>query len=47
MVNAIIQSGGSPKMTLYENTAHGSWYNAFEEINFLNGFILKQKNEKK
>jgi predicted peptidase len=35
MANAIIQSGGSPKMTLYENTAHGSWHNAFEEINFL------------
>ena len=43
MVNAIIQSGGSPKMTLYENTAHGSWYNAFEEINFLKWIHSKTK----
>jgi predicted peptidase len=46
MVNAIIQSGGSPKMTLYENTAHGSWHNAFEETNFLKWIHSKTKNEK-
>ena len=45
MVNAIIHSGGSPKMTLYENTAHGSWINAFDEKDFLKWFHSK-KNKK-
>ena len=46
MVNAIINSGGSPKMTLYENTAHGSWINAFEEQDFLKWFHSKKKIKK-
>ena len=35
MAKAIIEAGGSPKMTLYENTGHGSWDRAFAEKDFL------------
>ena len=35
MARAIIEAGGSPKMTLYENTGHGSWDSAFAEKDFL------------
>ena len=35
MARAIIEAGGSPKMTLYENTSHGSWDSAFAEKDFL------------
>lgn len=35
MARAIIAAGGSPKMTLYENTGHGSWTNAFAEKDLL------------
>ena len=35
MAKAIIESGGSPKMTLYENVKHGSWNNAIAEQDLL------------
>jgi predicted peptidase len=43
MANAIIESGGSPKMTLYENVGHDSWNNAFAEPNFLKWIHSKSK----
>jgi len=43
MVNAIIESGGSPKMTLYENVGHGSWGHAFAEENYLKWIHSKTK----
>jgi predicted peptidase len=43
MAKAIIESGGSPKMTLYENVGHGSWNNAFAEPNFLKWIHSKSK----
>ena len=46
MAKAIIEADGSPKMTLYENTGHGGWNNAFAEKKFLNGFTLNQTNNK-
>ena len=45
MAKAIIEAGGSPKMTLYENTGHGSWNNAFAEKNFLK-WIHSKSNKK-
>jgi predicted peptidase len=44
MAKAIIEAGGSPKMTLYENVSHGSWNNAFEEKDFLKWIHSKSKN---
>ena len=35
MARAIIESGGSPKMTLYADVDHNSWDNAFAEKDFL------------
>ena len=43
MAKAIIDSGGSPKMTLYENVNHGSWNNAFAEKDFLKWIHSKSK----
>ena len=45
MAKAIIEAGGSPKMTLYENTGHGSWNNAFEEKDFLKWIHSKSKTQ--
>ena len=43
MANAIIENGGSPKITFYENVGHDSWNNAFEEIDFLKWIHSKSK----
>ena len=43
MATAIIESGGSPKMTLYENVGHGSWDYAFAEKNYLKWIYSKVK----
>ena len=47
MAQAIIASGGSPKVTLYENVGHDSWNNAFAEPNFLKWIHSKSKNDNK
>ena len=43
MARAIIESGGSPKMTLYANVDHNSWDNAFAEKDFLKWIHSKTK----
>ena len=43
MVNALIELGGSPKMTLYENVGHNSWDYAFAEKNYLKWIYSKSK----
>tara|TARA_B100000427_G_scaffold92492_1_gene76309 strand:- start:11 stop:820 length:810 start_codon:yes stop_codon:yes gene_type:complete len=35
MINAIIDAGGSPKVTLYNNVKHNSWLNIFNDNRFL------------
>ena len=45
MAKAIISSGGSPRLTLYENVGHDSWNNAFNENNFLEWIHLQSKTE--
>ena len=35
MANAVIQAGGSPKLTLYNNVKHNSWLNIFRDPRFL------------
>jgi predicted esterase len=35
MAEALINYGGSPRITFYENVGHGSWNNAFAEKDFL------------
>ena len=47
MAKAIIESGGSPKITFYENVGHDSWNNAFNEKNFLKWIHSKSKNNEK
>ena len=44
MVKAIIKHGGSPKLTLYENVNHGSWYNVFEDPEYLEWLFSHTKN---
>ena len=46
MANAIIDSGGSPKITFYENVGHDSWNNAFSEEDFLKWIHSKSKKTK-
>ena len=43
MATAIIESGGSPKFTLFEDTGHDSWNNAFAEKDFLSWIHSKSK----
>ena len=44
MAKAIIENGGSPKITFYENTDHvGGWENAFAEKKFLKWIHSKTK----
>ena len=45
MANAIIDAGGSPKITFYENVGHDSWNNAFDEENFLKWIHSKTKKQ--
>ena len=46
MANAIIDAGGSPKITFYENVGHDSWNNAFSEEDFLKWIYSKSKKTK-
>ena len=45
MANAIIEAGGSPKITFYENVGHDSWNNAFAEEDFLKWIHSKTKKQ--
>ena len=44
MVKAIIKQGGSPKFTLYENVNHESWFNVFDDPNYLKWMFSFTKN---
>ena len=44
MVKAIIKHGGSPKFTLYENVNHESWFNVFDDPNYLKWMFSFTKN---
>ena len=44
MVKAIIKYGGSPKFTLYENVNHESWFNVFNDPNYLKWMFSFTKN---
>ena len=44
MVKAIIKNGGSPKFTLYENIKHDSWFNVFNDPNYLKWMYSFTKN---
>ena len=44
MAEAIIKHGGSPKLTFYENVRHESWFNVFEDPNYLDWLFSKSKN---
>lgn len=46
MATAIIEFGGSPKLTLFEDTGHDSWNNAFAEKDFLSWIHSKSKENK-
>jgi len=46
MATAIIESGGSPKFTLFEDTGHDSWNNAFAKKDFLRWIHSKSKENK-
>ena len=44
MVKAIIKHGGSPKFNLYENVNHESWFNVFDDPNYLKWMFSFTKN---
>ena len=44
MVNAIIKYGGSPKFTLYDNVKHDSWFNVFNDPEYLKWMFSFIKN---
>ena len=43
MAQAIIEKGGNPRVTIYENVYHDSWNNAFDEKDFLYWIHSKSK----
>lgn len=43
MVEAIVEAGGFPNFTLYENANHNSWDPAFDEPDFLNWLFSKRR----
>ena len=45
MVEAIIEAGGKPKFTLYDNVNHESWINAFKEKDFFKWIYSQKKND--
>ena len=45
MANAILNAGGNPKITIYENIGHNSWDTAFAEKDFLKWIHSKTKNK--
>jgi hypothetical protein len=45
IAKAIKKSGGSPKLSLYENVGHGSWEAAFAEKNYLKWIYSKTKEK--
>ena len=45
MANAILDSGGNPRITIYENIGHNSWDTAFAEKDFLKWIHSKTKNK--
>ena len=45
MANAILNAGGNPKITIYENVGHNSWDTAFAEKDFLKWIHSKTKNK--
>ena len=44
MVNSIIKYDGSPKFTLYDNVKHDSWFNVFNDPNYLKWMFSFTKN---
>ena len=44
MAEAIIKEGGSPKLTLFENIFHDSWYNVFNDPDYLKWMFSYSKN---
>ena len=44
MAEAIINEGGSPKLTLYENVFHDSWHNVFSDPDYLKWMFSYSKN---
>ena len=46
MVKAIIEAGGKPKFTLYDNVNHDSWINAFKEKDFFKWIYSQKKTNK-
>ena len=45
MAKAIIDYGGNPKVTIYENVGHNSWDIAFKEKDFLKWMHSKNKKQ--
>ena len=45
MINSVIESGGSPKVTFYNNVKHNSWLNIFKDNRFL-PWIYRQKKKR-
>ena len=45
MVEAIIEAGGTPKFTLYDNVNHDSWLNAFKDKDFFKWIYSKNKSD--
>lgn len=43
MAQALIEKGGNPRVTIYENVYHDSWNNAFDEKDFLSWIHSKSK----
>ena len=44
MVEAIINEGGSPKVTFFENVYHNSWDDVFSDDEYLKWMYSRSKN---
>ncbi len=47
MVDAVNANGGNAKITIYPNTQHDSWIQAYEDDNMWKWLFEQQKEERK
>jgi predicted esterase len=45
LINAFISKGGNPRYTLYPNTAHSTWYEAYAEPDFFSWMLAQDKRK--
>jgi predicted esterase len=45
LINTIVSKGGTPRYTLYPETGHGTWYQAYAEADFFSWMLQQDKRK--